>query len=134
MKWTSDDATAARRISYVNTRGNLDANFAVVVDAFAHIGKVQKIISSATYSSVETELDSRTLQSSDMVGIGGSDFVFPFSSRLTDQEAFSVSYTDTDYEKTARQIYFSDGIELSEISARENISITRLPIDRKSVV
>jgi hypothetical protein len=123
LKWTSDHATAARRLSYVNKNGILDANFCVVVDAKAHDGKTQTIISSATYSSSETTLDSRTLGASDYVGIGGRDFVFPFAADEANRQAFSVGYTSTDYRKTARQIYFSQGIEFDAMPASSQISI-----------
>lgn len=133
LKWTSDSATAARRLNYVNKIGNLAADYCVVVDAIAHDGEEQQIIASATYSSSETNLDTRTLQASDYVGIGSSDFVFPFSARLSSQEAFSVAYTATDYEKTARQIYFCDSIELGEHGAESRISYSRSSIHSAAV-
>jgi len=134
LKWTSDSATAARRIAYVEKGGTLTADFCCVVDARAHLGETLKVISFSAYPGTETELSSETISTDNLVGIGRQDYVFPFSSKLTGQDGFAVEFSATDYEKTARQIFFGEGLEFSQSPGGSEIIVSPLPIHQEAFI
>ena len=133
LKWTSDDATAARRLAYVEPSGSLVADWCVIVDAKAHEDKQIRVVEFSTYASSETNLTTTTLSSSDFVGVASQDYVYQFSSKQSSKQGFAVEFSDTDYEKTARQIYFSEGIELADMPAGSTIKVERVSINEGAV-
>lgn len=132
LKWTSDHATAARRIAYVEKGGSLVADFCVVVDAKAHDGSNLKVIEFTAYGGTESNLDSRTLGTSDYVGIGRQDFVYKFSSKQSSKQGFAVEFGGTSYRKTARQVFFAEGIEFSEHPDGSQITVQPVSIHEQA--
>lgn len=128
LKWTSDHATAARRIAYVDKTGNLAANFVCMVDAAAHVGKNVKIIEFTSYGGTEANIDSRTLDTADLAGYQSQDWVYKFSSTYSSKQAFAIEFGATDYQKTARQIYVGEGLEFSDVPPNYEISLSRVSI------
>jgi hypothetical protein len=126
LKWTASHATAARRLAYVNKSGGLVADFCVIVDAKAHDGKQVDIVEFTTYGTTESDVDSRTLADSDYVGTSGRDFVHQFSAKQSSKQGFAVEFAGTDYQKTARQIYFSEGLEFADMPDFATIQIERV--------
>lgn len=128
LKWTSDHATAARRVAYVDKTSNLTADFCVVTDAVAHNGKNLKIIEFTTYPGTETNLFNATLAGTDFIGSGAQDFVYKFPTQQTSKQGFAVEFGSTDYQKTARQVYFSQGLEFPDMPGNYEIELQRVSI------
>lgn len=130
LKWTSEEATAAARLAYVESTNGLTADFCVIVDAADHNGKAISIRYATTYPGTTVEIDSDTL--STYVGSGGTDYVNQFS-KESSREAFILEFSATDYQKTARQVYFCEGLEFVDLAERSVTTRQRVSVNAPAI-
>ncbi len=131
--WNSG-VTAARRAAYVNKTNKLSADYLVLIDAINHLGKQIKVLEWSDYAATGTTLLTKTLGSSDLVGHGGRDYVYAFSSLQTDKEAFGIELSTTDYTKTLTALYFSEGLSFDYFLADRSVEYAPVSIHDAPVI
>jgi hypothetical protein len=111
LMWSASD-TGARRITYINKAGTLEADHVVIAGADSAVGQNVQFRAYSIYDSTATTIENFTSWNPTLYGPKQRDYAEGLG-LYSNQQAFEVYFSST-FEKTFPKIYFSKAVVFNE--------------------